>query len=140
MKNESLEKSMPLVVADVGSTLNTLATQCRASPAGESMTDPFDSIYRLFFQLTMRTLGISSWASPSSPMLSKSLDWFETIDKSTSLIRIIFPWLPTINHFRRMTASAKLYFAVKDEFADGLIRDGEKKTRCNTSWITARTR
>ncbi|KAK3402796.1 cytochrome P450 [Sordaria brevicollis] len=122
MKSEALDKSLPLVVTDVRNTLDDLATRCSASPTGEGLTDPFDSVYKLVFQLTMRTLGISSWASSSSPMLAKSLDWFETIDKSTSPIRIIFPWLPTVNHFRRMTASAKLYFAVKDEFADRVAK------------------
>lgn len=126
MKNEQLEKSMPLVFSDVRSTLDVLASQAMSSPTGEALTDPFDSIYRLVFQLTMRTLGISDWASSSSPMLAKSLNWFETIDKSTSPIRIIFPWLWTPNHFRRMTASAKLYFAVKDEF-EHRQKTGERK-------------
>ncbi|CCC12428.1 hypothetical protein SMACR_06508 [Sordaria macrospora] len=127
MKSESLEKSLPLVVTDVRATLEQLALASSNSPAGtnEAMTDPFDTINRLIFQLTMRTLGISSWASSSSPMLSKSLKWFEIIDKSTSPIRIIFPWLPTPNHFRRMTASAQLYFAVKNEFEH---RRGQRET------------
>jgi hypothetical protein len=85
------------------------------------MTDPFNSIYLVVFQLTMRMVGSAEIASDTTK-LRKTLKLFETIEQSTTPTSIIFPWMPTIAFFKRTIAGGRLFQLFKG------IMDDRKKT------------
>jgi cytochrome P450 len=94
---------LPLLVADTKARLETIAS----SPNG--ITDPFDSVYKIVFQLTMRTVGCNEIADDPS-LLATTLAFFETIEQTGTPTGVIFPWLPTLAKLKRNYAGAKLYF------------------------------
>lgn len=107
MKKENFVKNLPLLV---GSTKTALEqTVAKGGPGSTSgMMDPFDDIYRIVYLLTMRTVGANEIAR-SPELLEKTLGLFETVERSSSPTRIIFPWMMTPAHLRKMYAGGKLY-------------------------------
>jgi hypothetical protein len=94
---------LPQLIADTKARLESIAS----SPSG--ITDPFESIYKIVFQLTMRTVGCNEIAEdPTS--LAKTLSFFETIEQSGTPAGVIFPWLPTPAKLKRTYAGGRLYF------------------------------
>jgi cytochrome P450 len=77
-----------------------------SSPSG--ITDPFDSVYKIVFQLTMRTVGCNEIADDPT-LLAKTLSFFETIAQSGTPAGVIFPWLPTPAKLKRTYAGGSLY-------------------------------
>lgn len=73
-----------------------------------AITDPFDSVYKIVFQLTMRTVGCNEIANDLA-LLAKTLNFFEIIEQSSTPAGVIFPWLPTPAKLRRMYAGGNLY-------------------------------
>jgi len=116
MRKENFVKNLPLLVGDARVRLDAMVARTATSDgdgaeAGALTTgifDPFDDIYRIVYQLTMRTVGANDIAE-SPELLEKTLLLFEKIEESASPARIIFPWLPTPAYLRRMAAGAKLY-------------------------------
>lgn len=106
MKGNQLGKGLPQMLKDVRAKLDSLASD----PKG--LTDPFDSIYRIVFQLTMRTVACNEIAS-NLPLLEKTLKQYETIESTATAISIMFPWVPTPAKARRTFAGAKLYMTIK---------------------------
>lgn len=93
---------LPQLMADTKARLEMIAS----SPSG--ITDPFDSVYKIVFQLTMRTVGCNEIAD-NPTLLAKTLSFFETIEKSGTPAGVIFPWLPTPAKLKRTYAGASLY-------------------------------
>ncbi|KAK4935969.1 hypothetical protein LTR28_010256, partial [Elasticomyces elasticus] len=85
------------------------------------MTDPFNSIYNIVFQLTMRTVACNDIANDPK-LLARVLKLYETIEQSTTAATIMFPWLPTPAKARRTWGGAQLYRIFKR------IIDERKKT------------
>ena len=83
--------------------------------------DPFDNLYKIVFQLTMRTVGCNEIAN-DPPILWKALRLFETIEQSATMAAVIFPWLPSPAKIRRTIAGSQLYMIV------GRIVNQRKKT------------
>jgi cytochrome P450 len=75
-------------------------------PSG--ITNPFDSVYEIVFQLTMRTVGCNEVAD-NPEYLQKTLRWNQTIEQSSTMSSIIFPWFPSPALIRRTLAGAKTY-------------------------------
>lgn len=69
-------------------------TNARLDALGtEGVTNPFDSIYFLVFQLTVRMVGCREIAD--DPVgLKKFLALFEDVEKSSTMFTILFPWIP----------------------------------------------
>ena len=93
---------LPQLIADTNSRLKGIAS----SPSG--ITEPFDSVYKIVFQLTMRTVGCNEIANDPR-LLAKTLSFFETIGQSTTPARVIFPWLPTPARLKQTYAGGSLY-------------------------------
>ncbi|KAK0720332.1 cytochrome P450 6A1 [Lasiosphaeris hirsuta] len=104
MKADPLAKNLAPMVSDAWDSL-----QAKAPPKGEwAIMDPFDNIYRVVYRLTMRTVGTAEiYRDPK--LLEKTLRMFENIADGCSPARIIFPWLPTWVHMRKMVAAGRLY-------------------------------
>src|SRR2546423_14109980 len=93
---------LPQLMADTNARLQNIT----ASPSG--ITDPFDSVYKIVYQLTMRTVGCNEIANDPI-LLAKTLAYFETIEQSGTPAGVIFPWLPTLSKLKRTYAGARLY-------------------------------
>jgi hypothetical protein len=87
--------------------LTALAPVSKAAPEWR-VTNPFDSMYQLVYQLTMRTVGAKEIAD-NPELLIRTLSIFEQFENSSSNMRIVVPWLPTLKHLTRMYNGAKLY-------------------------------
>ena len=93
---------LPQLIADTSTRLEGIAS----SPSG--VTNPFDSVYKIVFQLTMRTVGCNEIADDPT-LLAKTLSYFETIEQSGTPAGVLFPWLPTPSKLKRTYAGGRLY-------------------------------
>ncbi|TVY34155.1 Sterol 14-demethylase [Lachnellula subtilissima] len=105
MKMEVIKKGLPCLMQDVRTFLDTLAQ----SPTG--ITDPFESFYRLVYQITMRTVGCSDIAN-DPVLLEKTLQLYETIEASATATTMLFPWFPSPSVIKRTIAGGKLYMII----------------------------
>jgi len=100
--------------------LNTLA----ASPV--KITDPFESVYEIVFQLTMRTVGCNEIAE--NPELVKTvMKLNQTMESAATPTTIMFPWLPSTGLLKMYYAGARMYMifakVIKDRQAQERIED-----------------
>jgi cytochrome P450 len=105
------------LIGDTRSRLDELAK----NPKG--LTDPFESIYGIVYQLTMRTVACNEIAG-NRALLDQTLDMFEKIEAASSPELIIFPWFPFPGKLRRLWYGGKLYMVFK-----GIIEDRAKTGR-----------
>ncbi|OAA77091.1 Cytochrome P450 [Akanthomyces lecanii RCEF 1005] len=70
--------------------------------------DPFDTMYKLIFQLTHRTVGCNDIAADPK-LLKKSLAMFTDLD-ATGAIEVMFPWLPTPVKLRKLWGGARMHW------------------------------
>lgn len=100
-------------------------TQTRLLEFGNSgMTDPFDSIHSLVFQLTVRNVGCNDIADDRA-LLEKTRGIYETMENSYNPSIIVLPWIVkafTPSFINQSIAGARLYFILK-----GIV-DKRKKT------------
>ncbi|EON68791.1 hypothetical protein W97_08049 [Coniosporium apollinis CBS 100218] len=115
LRKENFVRGLPQLIKDTRARLDALA----ADPSG--ITDPFESIYKIVYQLTMRTVGANEIAD-DPVLLNKTLSLFETIEHSSQPSTIIFPWLASPAMIRRYIAGGKLYMVFKS------IVDDRKRT------------
>jgi hypothetical protein len=87
------------------------------------ITNPFDSVYEIVFQLTMRTVGCNEIADDPK-LLSRSMQYNRTIELGATPGRIMFPWFPTPALFRQFYAGAGLY-----SIFDKIIKQRKKEDR-----------
>ncbi|KAI1753783.1 cytochrome P450 6A1 [Xylaria castorea] len=114
MKKENFLKNLDLLTGDTRGACEALAAAppSKADPDWQ-VTDPFESFYEIVYQLTMRTVGANDIASDPK-LLKHTLSIFDWFEKSDSFAKVIFPWLPTVNHYLRMYYGAKLAFVFRD--------------------------
>lgn len=97
---------LPQLLADTRSRLAEIA----ALPSG--ILDPFDNVYRIVFQLTMRTVGCNEIANDPH-LLRKTLGIYESIEGGATMATIIFPWLPTPARLKRIIAGIRLHMIIQ---------------------------
>ncbi|KAK1998303.1 cytochrome P450 6A1 [Colletotrichum falcatum] len=120
LRKDVLSQRLHLLVSDARRTMDDLAA--RIAPGCEFGTsDPFEDMYRLVFQLTVRMVGCDEVAEDPA-LLRRVLTIFEGIDGAATATKIMFPWMPTVGHLRRVVSGAKMY-----RILEGLIR--ERKAR-----------
>ncbi|VUC25709.1 unnamed protein product [Clonostachys rosea] len=120
-KSESLNKKIDLLANDAQRMCEALAV----APVSDSHPDwrvmnPFDSMYRLVYQLTTRTIGASEIAEDPE-LFNRTLSIFEQFESRTSVLKLFLPWLPTPNFIIRMYSGARLYKTFLD-----IIKSREK--------------
>ena len=118
LRRDVLQRNLSGLIKDTKARLSDLARE----PNG--ITDPFESIYKAVFQLTMRTVGCNDIAE-DLPLISKLLHWYETVEKTTSPAAIMFPWLPTYAMIRRTIAGGRLFMTIKN-IGDQRVKDGKR--------------
>lgn len=122
MRKESFVRNLPLLVGDTRRRFEAVVARNGGGASG--LLDPFDDIYRIVYQLTMRTVGANDIAE-SPELLERTLHLFEQIESSSSPARIIFPWMPTTAHLKRMAAGARLYM-IFNKIAEDRRKTGKR--------------
>ncbi|TRX92724.1 hypothetical protein FHL15_006398 [Xylaria flabelliformis] len=114
MKKENFLKNLDALTGDTRAACDELAAALpsKADPDWR-VTDPFESFYEIVYQLTMRTVGANDIAE-NPKLLKHTLSIFDWFEKSDSFAKVIFPWLPTVNHYMRLYYGAKLAFVFRD--------------------------
>ncbi|KAH8743848.1 cytochrome P450 6A1 [Diaporthe sp. PMI_573] len=122
MKKENFVRNLRLLTTDTATALDAMVK--RSGGNQETGTfDPFDDIYHIVYQLTMRTVGATEIAD-SPQLLRRTLGLFEEVERNTSTTRIIFPWMPTLGYVRQTIAGGKLY-VIFDKIAKERRRTGK---------------
>lgn len=119
LKGPTLARGLPQLLEDVRSRIHDLAAQ------EVKTTDPFDSIYALVFQVTMRTVACVEIAGDMK-MLKRVLDLFETIESTATPLSIMYSWMPWPSKFRRTYAGAQLYMIFKN-IIDKRAKEGRRE-------------
>lgn len=105
MKKENFVRNLRLLTTDTATALDAIV---KRNGGNTGIFDPFDDIYKIVYQLTMRTVGATEIAE-SPQLMNRTLGLFEEIEENMSTTRIIFPWLPTLGYIRQTLAGGKLY-------------------------------
>jgi len=106
LKYDQFRKRLPTLISDVQEAMDTI----RDAPDG--LIDPFDSLYRMVYRLTIRLLGPTEMAEDPK-MLAESLRMFEMIDGSSTAASIMFPRFPSPAILKRTYGGANLYYMVE---------------------------
>jgi len=90
------------------------------------MVNPFDDLYRLVYQLTMRTVGCAEIAGDEK-LLAETLGIFESIDGASAGSKLLVPsWMTTPSHLRRLWAGMRMYFLFKG-IIDTRAKEGTRR-------------
>ncbi|CZR62535.1 uncharacterized protein PAC_12432 [Phialocephala subalpina] len=98
-------RNLPKLLKDTRFRINELDQ----NPTG--ITDPFESIYMIVYQLTMRMVGCDDIAD-NQELLMKTLRYYEKIDSSATPIAVMYPWFPSPAVVKRTYAASRLYMIV----------------------------
>jgi hypothetical protein len=126
MKKENFVRNLGLLTSDTATALDAMVRRTGSDDGKTTMTgtfDPFDDIYHIVYQLTMRTVGATEIAE-SPELMARTLSLFEEVERNTSTARIIFPWMPTLGYVRQTIAGGKLY-VIFDKIAKERRRTGK---------------
>lgn len=123
LQRDKIMRCLSLLSSDTSSALNRIVE--RDGNTGTGLFDPFDDIYKIVYRMTMRTLGATEVAN-DIPLLDKTLHLFEEVERGTSPLRIIFPWLPTLGWIQQMVGGARLY-AIFDSIAKKRKAEGRRE-------------
>ncbi|KAF2184121.1 cytochrome P450 [Zopfia rhizophila CBS 207.26] len=107
LKNDQFKKKLHILISDVQDALDRIQYE----PNG--VTNPFESIYRLVFRLTIRIVGAYEIAEDPE-LLERTLKLFEMIDQSTTATSVMFPSFPSPAILKRTYAGARLYMLVQN--------------------------
>lgn len=127
LQRDNFVRNLPLLVSDTSAMLDDIVR--RGHGGGDEPTtgifDPFDDMYKIVYQMTMRTLGCNEVAD-DLPLLWKTLALFEEIEHGSGPTKIIFPWIPTVGSLRQTIAGARLY-AIFSEVAKKRKAEGRRE-------------
>ncbi|KAF6804614.1 cytochrome P450 6A1 [Colletotrichum sojae] len=112
LRKEQLDNRLRLLVGDTRSTNDRLAKLATTASTDGAVFDPFEDMYRLVFQLTMRMVGCDEIAEDPE-LLRRTLRIFEGIDSASTATKIMFPWMPTLGHLRRVYSGAEMYMILE---------------------------
>lgn len=113
LKRDQFNKGLPYLMSDVRARLDELGSS--------GVTDPFDSIYRIVFQLTMRTVACNDIAEDPK-LLDRVLHLYEMVEKSATPTFIMYPNFPSIASLTRLYGGTQIYMIFSK------IVEGRKKT------------
>lgn len=119
LKGPLLARGLPQLLEDMRTTIGRLAAQ------ETKITDPFDSIYRVVFQMTMRTVACVEIAGDDD-LRERVLKLFEEIEGTATPMSIMYTWMPVPAKFRRTYAGAQLYMIFKG-IIDTRAKEGRRE-------------
>ena len=112
-----LAKNLPQILKDAREMFGRLAAE------SNGQTDVFESIFRMIFKFTMRTVACNEIAEDPA-LLERTMLLFEDLDSTATPISISFPWMPTPAKLQRFYYGAQLY-----KIFNGVIKAREKSGR-----------
>ncbi|KAH6644276.1 cytochrome P450 6A1 [Boeremia exigua] len=107
LKNDQFRRKLSMLTSDTQEALRAI----KNDPRGR--TNPFESVYRLVFRLTIRLLGAHEIAE-NAELLEETLGLFEYIEASSTATSIILPKLPSPAVLKRTYAGARLYMIIEN--------------------------
>lgn len=107
LKNDQFRRKLPTLISDVHDAMDAI----KADPGG--VTNPFESLYRLIFRLTIRVVGADEIAEDPKA-LAETLRLFELIDNSATATSVMFPKFPSPAVLKRSYAGTRLYFMIEN--------------------------
>lgn len=110
---------LPKLAADTKVRLEALSRE----PSG--MTDPFESVYRIVYQLTMRIVGADDVAEDPE-LCERTLQLYETVEQSATPAAVLFPWFPSLGIIKRTYAGGRLYM-IFDKIVKHRQTTGERR-------------
>lgn len=99
-RNAPLNDLIPLILDDSRRIMETWGTSGKF--------DPFDSIYTLLFQTTLRSLSCSE-ISDDPAVVGRLKTLYDTLDKGTTPATVLVPWLPTSAMIKKLWATKEIY-------------------------------
>lgn len=115
LRKETLQANLPNLLGDTIGNLDTLG------PSG--ITDPFESIYNIVFQLTLRTVG-SKEIAEDRVKVQQMAKWFDMFEKSSTTTTLLFPRFPSISKAKRIYSAGRIYMTLQS-----IINDRKKTGR-----------
>ncbi|KAF1943839.1 cytochrome P450 [Clathrospora elynae] len=103
LKTDQLRRKLPALLSDTQEAIDAV----RNDASGR--TNPFESIYRLVFRLTIRIVGADEMAN-NAELLAKTLALFEMIDSNATAA--MFPRLPSLALLKRTYAGTRMYMMI----------------------------
>lgn len=107
LKNEQFRRKLATLTSDVQDAVESI----KNDPSGR--TNPFESIYRVVFRLTIRMVGADEIAD-NPEVLEEALNLFEYIEASSTATSIVFPKIPSPAVLKRTYAGARLYMMIEN--------------------------
>ncbi|RYN46811.1 hypothetical protein AA0114_g8053 [Alternaria tenuissima] len=105
LKQEHFRRNLPVLISDTKEALEAIKNDARGR------TNPFESLYRIVFRLTIRMVGPTEIAEDPDK-LEAALKMFEMIDRSATATSVIFPKLPSPAIIQRTYAGTRLYMMI----------------------------
>nr|BAL05100.1 cytochrome P450 [Phanerodontia chrysosporium] len=116
---DHLQRLVPFIVQDIRQGF------CSWGSTG-SLIDPFTRIPALLFQTTVRCLGSHELADDGATV-ARLLSLYDTLDRSTTPLSVLLPWLPSPSMLAKLRASKQVYDivdgAIRARVASGVSRD-----------------
>ncbi|KAI8938157.1 hypothetical protein NX059_005823 [Plenodomus lindquistii] len=106
LKNEQFRRKLPILISDTQEAMEAI----KSEPSG--ITNPFESLYRIVFRLTIRMVGADEIADDAK-VLEETLKMFELIDRSATASSVIFPKIPSPALLQRTYAGGRLYMLIE---------------------------
>ncbi|TFK34453.1 cytochrome P450 [Crucibulum laeve] len=99
-KNASLTALIPHILDDSRRIMESWGTNGRF--------DPFDKIYELIFQITIRSLSCTE-ISDDPALVSRLKTLYDTLDTGTTPATVLVPWFPTPAMIKKLWATKEIY-------------------------------
>ncbi|KAF9066807.1 cytochrome P450 [Rhodocollybia butyracea] len=139
-KNEQLSMLIPVMLEDSRRMMETWGNS--------GSFDPFDNVYELIFQLTVRSLSCAE-ISDDPCVVSRLKKLYDTLDVGTTPATVLLPWFPTPAMIRKVWATKEIYDIVNDTlqmlldsgdeklvvFIMGLLIAGARATGTTACWM-----
>lgn len=125
LRTDAMQRNLPKLIGDVQGRLQDLAAAIPNNGfKDEAVVDPFDNIFKIAFQLTIRSVGCGDIADDLD-LMGKMMHWYHLVDSLTSPTAVMYPWIPTWGMFKRTVAGMRLFGIVKD-IGDERLRTGKR--------------
>lgn len=113
LRTDAMQRNLPKLIGDVRGRMKDLAgTIPNKGFKDEVVMDPFDDIFVIAFQLTIRSVGCEEIAEDKE-MMDKMMYWYHLVDSLTSPTAVMYRWIPTWGMFKRTIAAMRLFEIVR---------------------------
>ncbi|KAJ4292413.1 hypothetical protein N0V90_009075 [Kalmusia sp. IMI 367209] len=125
LRTDAMQRNLPKLIGDVRARLQDLVAAIPGKGfENEAVVDPFEDIFKIAFQLTIRSVGCGDIADDLE-LMGKMMHWYHLVDSLTSPTAVMYPWIPTWGMFKRTVAGMRLFGIVKD-IGDERLRTGKR--------------